>query len=247
VAAIAFAPAAGVAYAGVLAGSVSFGAIAVLVPHMVSGLFPERRTQAMSLLVSFYTLGAVVANLVVLLLVQAGAGWRTGYLVASGLAVPWGILLAAMGSASVEAAFEPAGTRGTPESVGRYPWWPLAVFTSMRIPTFMLKEVGAAPAFAPVSLLAFCLVGLGTGGFVPTVTVRVAERFPRASASRYSLFMAVGNLGPLIGPLVIGLAAGGDLRKGILTMIPAGAVAGAILLLGRGTGAPRQGATGTSA
>jgi len=309
VTAIGVAPLPLVAYVGVLLASLGFGAISVLVPHMVSGLYPESRNRVMSLLVSFYTLGAVASNLLVLLLFSVGASWRIGYLAASAMALPWGIMmLASRGSADgkmsvVElSAMEPAavgrsasqdptlGSRSTRWAVGLFALLCIAqlaasaaeVSTSMWIPTFLTREAGAPPAFGPVSLLlfcvmgavgklanaaaigrvkpglligaglalfagglmlavlstspaaalaGFCIVGLGTGGFVPTVTVRLAERFPRASASRYSIFMAVANLGPIGGPVLIGMAAGGDLRRGMLTMLPAAALACLLLLL----------------
>ena len=304
VTAIGVAPLPLVAYVGVLLASLGFGAISVLVPHMVSGLYPESRNRVMSLLVSFYTLGAVASNLLVLLLFSVGASWRIGYLAASAMALPWGIMmLASRGSEDGElSAMEPSASPrgGTPKPPTQPPEtrWAVGLFallciaqlaasaaevsTSMWIPTFLTREAGAPPAFGPVSLLlfcvmgavgklanaaaigrvkpglligaglalfvgglmlavlstspaaalaGFCIVGLGTGGFVPTVTVRLAERFPRASASRYSIFMAVANLGPIGGPVLIGMAAGGDLRRGMLTMLPAAALACLLLLL----------------
>jgi MFS family permease len=304
VTAIGVAPFPLVAYAGVLLASLGFGAISVLVPHMVSGLYPERRNRAMSLLVSFYTLGAVASNLLVLLLFSVGASWRVGYLAASAMALPWGIMmLASRGSADGAQSAVKLPAEG-PTSVEPPPThppetrWAIGFFavlcvaqlaasaaevsTSMWIPTFLTREAGAPSAYGPVSLLlfcvmgavgklvnaaaiarvkpgllvgaglalfagglvlavlstspaaalvGFCIVGLGTGGFVPTVTVRLAERFPRASASRYSIFMAVANLGPIGGPVLIGMAAGGDLRRGMLTMLPAAALACLLLLL----------------
>jgi MFS family permease len=295
VTAIGLAPRSTAAFAGVLVASLSFGAISVLVPHLASGLYPERRAGAMSVLVSFYTIGAVASNLLVLLLVALGAGWRIGYLAASAMALPWGILLLASGDAGsgeapAPAPGPPAGAR-LAVSAAIAPFVVLCaaqfaasaaeVSTSMWIPTFLIREAGAPSALGPVSLLlfcvmgavgklgnsalisrvdarvlvaggltlfagglllavlsagpaaalaGFCLVGLGTGGFVPTVTVRLAERFPGASASRYSVFMAVGTMGPVIGPVLIGLAAGGNLRLGMLTMLPAAGISCALLL-----------------
>jgi MFS family permease len=292
VTAIGLAPRPIAAFAGVLAASLSFGAIAVLVPHMASGLYAERRNSAMSVLVSFYTIGAVASNLLVLLLVSVGSNWRVGYIVASAMALPWGILLLASRAGAREEAVPAPGDaagRPVPLAVGLFLVLCLAqltasaaeVSTSMWIPTFLIREAGAPSTLGPVSLLlfcvmgavgklgnsalisrvdarvlvaggltlfvgglllailsagpaaalvGFCLVGLGTGGFVPTVTVRLAERFPAASASRYSLFMAVGNMGPVIGPILIGLAAGGNLRLGMLTMLPAAGISCALLL-----------------
>jgi MFS family permease len=275
---------------------------------MGSGLYPERRNSAVSVLVSFYTIGAVASNLLVLLLVSLGSSWRIGYLAASAMALPWGVLLLASGADPREAALpavERAVTAGASRAVALFVVLCVAqltasaaeVSTSLWIPTFLIREAGASSALGPLSLLlfcvmgavgklgnsvlisrvdgrslvaggltlfvgglllavlsagpmaalaGFCLVGLGTGGFVPTVTVRLAERFPNASASRYSLFMAVGNMGPVIGPILIGLAADGNLRLGMLTMLPAAAVSSALLLalphLRRQTGAAARSA-----
>lgn len=81
-----------------------------------------------------------------------------------------------------------------------------------------------------VAVAGFCLVGMGTGAFSPTATVRLAERFPNASPSRYSVFYTIANMGPIVGPLIIGLSAGGNLRVGMLTMLPAAGLCCLLLL-----------------
>jgi MFS family permease len=304
VGAVGLAPHPMVAYAGVLLASLSFGAITVVVPHMVSAMEALRRGRAMSLLVSFYTLGAVASNLLVLLLFAAGASWRAGYLLASAMGVPWGFLLFAASDA-LPPGGRPAPRHGGEEAqseesvprnrssaaafvalcVAQLAGGGAEVSTSMWVPTFLSRENGAPESLGPVSLLLFCvmgavgklanaaatervaprllnsagfalfaaglvtaalsadvatalvgfsLVGLGTGGFIPAVTVRMAERFPNASASRYSVFMAVGNLGPVVGPILVATVAAGDLRLGMLAMLPAAAICFAIIAsLGR--------------
>jgi MFS family permease len=289
------------AYAGVFAASIGFGAISVLVPHTVSGLYPERRTRAMSLMLTFYTLGALAANLLVLLLIRLGASWRIAYLAVSAMALPWGFMELASGaspdelprrdaSASLRVGARPAAPPASALAVGMFLALCVAqaassaaeVSTSMWIPTFLTTTTGASASFGPVSLLlfcvagaagkllnaaavgrvdmrvllatglalftaglllaigsrgpgaalaGFCVAGLGTGGFSPAVTVRMAELFPHASATRYSLFMAIGNLGPIGGPVLIGMAAAGDLRRGMLTMLPAAALCCGLLFL----------------
>ena len=316
VAAIGLAPLPVVAYAGVLAASLAFGTITVLMPHLVSSLYPERRTQALSLLVSFFTIGAVVSNTLVLALFALGASWRTGYLAASALALPWGVLLAASRGplfhqpARARRPSPPVGHPGDTAGlrtalllfaaicVAQMAGSAAEVSTSMWVPTFLVREAGAPPFYGPISLLLFCvggalgklcnawavhrvdervllstgtaffvgglllaslssgagaalagfsLAGLGTGGFMPAVTVRMANSFPSASPSRYSLFMAVGNLGPIGGPVLIGMAAAGDLRKGMLTMLPAALACFVLLLATRSGGTRAAKASGTSA
>lgn len=303
VALIGFAPTPMVAYAGVLLASLSYGAISVLVPHLVSGLYPERRGRAVSLLVSFFTLGAVVGNTLVLGLFAGSASWRVGYYVTAALGLPWGVMLAVSGvgvregpraAASGTAGEAARGSSSGVNTLGLLVFLALClaqltgaaaeVSTSLWIPTFLTKELGATPSLGPVGLLlfcvlgavgklansvllgrvrgwilvatglalfaggvvmaalagsvalaiaGFCLVGLGTGGFVPTVTVGLSERFPDASAARYSLFMAVGTLGPIAGPVVVAMVAGGNLRSGMLAMIPAAALCALLLLIAR--------------
>jgi MFS family permease len=302
VTAIGLAPVPLAAYAGVVVASMGFGAISVLMPHLASGLYPERRTQVMSLLVSFFTIGAVISNLMVLGLVSLGASWRVGYLAASALAIPWGILLLASPRdlfvqqqvrGAVPLRSRARATAVVPVAVLLFIAICLAqtagaaaeVSVSMWVPTFVTGTTGGASFLGPVSLLLFCvmgavgklsnaalvhrvddrvlvgvgaglfcagvilaaaatgpgaamagfgLTGLGTGGFVPAATVRLATAFPHASPSRYSLFMTIGNVGPIVGPVLIGLAAGGDLRRGLLTMVPAAVLCAVLLVVTRG-------------
>jgi MFS family permease len=300
VAAIGLAPRPVVAYVGVVLASTSFGAISVLVPHLVSGIAGERRNRALSLVISFYTLGAVASNLLVLLFFALGASWRVGYLAASAMGLPWGLLLLRSGTGapdgapgSVRAARAEVGAaaRAGRVSAGAVVFVALClaqlaggaaeVSTSLWVPTFLSREIGAPESLGPAALLLFCvmgavgklvnaaaadrvdrrlpvclgialfgvgltvatlsasvltalagfgLVGLGTGGFVPAVTVAMAERFPRSAASRYSIFMTAGNLGPVGGPVLVAMVAGGDLRRGLLAMLPAAALCAAVLL-----------------
>jgi len=99
---------------------------------------------------------------------------------------------------------------------------------------FLLFAAGIVIAFFsanPLTAVAgFCLVGAGTGAFAPTATVRLAERFPNASPSRYSVFYTIANMGPIVGPLIIGLSAAGNLRVGMLTMLPAAGLCCLLLL-----------------
>jgi MFS family permease len=51
------------------------------------------------------------------------------------------------------------------------------------------------------------LMGLGVAGFWPTILATAGDRFPRAGASMFSILSATGNLGGVVGPVVIGLVA----------------------------------------
>jgi fucose permease len=67
----------------------------------------------------------------------------------------------------------------------------------------------------------FCLgmLGLGVSGLWPTILSLAGDRFPQAGASMYSLLHTSGNLGGLVGPLVIGLVAQSyGLRLGMATL-----------------------------
>ena len=294
---IGLAPSALVVYAGVLLASVSTGCVSVLAPHMVSGLFTEGRNRRMSFLMASFSIGAVVGNLLVLLLFGLGAIWRVGYLASAVLGIPWGILLLMSRPRP-----EPARDRGVRSatarsSAGTTGRWAIILFlalcvaqfaangaevsTSMWIPTFLQQENHAAVSWGPLALLlycilgtagklgnasltgriddrillaagfalfaagiivasvstsplmavaGFCLVGAGTGAFAPMATVRMAERFPGASASRYSLFYSIANTGPIVGPLIVGMSAAGNLRIGMLTMLPAAGLSCLLLL-----------------
>jgi MFS family permease len=94
----------------------------------------------------------------------------------------------------------------------------------------MVAFLSTGPAMA---VAGFCLVGMGTGAFSPTATVWLAERYPHARPSRYSVFYTIANTGPIIGPLVLGMSAAGNLRIGMLTMLPFAVLATVLLLVAR--------------
>ena len=71
------------------------------------------------------------------------------------------------------------------------------------------------------------LLGLGVAGFWPTILATTGDRFPRAGASMFSLISATGNLGGVVGPVVIGLVAdraGLHLAMRLMALVPVAAL-----------------------
>ena len=78
---------------------------------------------------------------------------------------------------------------------------------------------GPTPA---ATIAALAVLGLAVSGLWPTVLALAGDRFPTAGASMYSLLSAAGNLGGLVGPLVIGLVAERwGLRSGMAVLVVA--------------------------
>jgi len=79
--------------------------------------------------------------------------------------------------------------------------------------------LAALPAGTLFTICCLAMLGLGVSGLWPTILSLAGDRFPQAGASMYSLLHTSGNLGGLVGPLVIGLVAQrGGLRLGMATL-----------------------------
>ena len=81
----------------------------------------------------------------------------------------------------------------------------------------VLYFLGALLPVPPLALTACVLVGFACSALWPTCLAITADRFPSGGASMFALLAAAGNIGCLVIPWMIGLAAERtDLRTGIL-------------------------------
>lgn len=105
-----------------------------------------------------------------------------------------------------------------------------SAWAARRLPATTILATGAAitavglalacavpQAWATIALLA--VFGLGVAALWPTTLALAGDRFPQAGASMFSLLPAMGNLGGVTGPVVIGCVAEvSTLRLGMATL-----------------------------